>query len=110
MLIQVVNFIYVLIIQALRLYSFIWFIWIIISWLTAFGAIHLDFYNPIVRFFYNITDGIIDRIFGDFRSKFIIGMIDISPLVFLLIINMVLPRILHFIYLFVLRLIGRLPL
>ena len=110
MLIQVVNFIYVLIIQALRLYSFIWFIWIIISWLTAFGAIRLDFYNPIVRFFYNITDGIIDRIFGDFRRKFIIGMIDISPLVFLLIINMVLPRILHFIYLFILRLIGRMPL
>ena len=50
--------------QALRLYSFIWFIWIIISWLTAFGAIHLDYYNPIVNFFYRITDGVIDKIFG----------------------------------------------
>ena len=106
MLIQVINFIYVLIMQALRLYSFIWFIWIIISWLTAFGAINLDYYNPIVRFFYNITDGIIDRIFGDFRRKFIIGVIDISPLVFLLIINMVLPQIIRFIYLFILRLIA----
>lgn len=105
MLKEVIDFIYVLIIQGLRLYSFIWFIWIIISWLTAFGAIHLDYYNPIVRFFYNITDGIIDRIFGDFRSKFIVGMIDLSPLVFLIIINMVLPRIIYFIYLFVLRFI-----
>ncbi|WP_432631963.1 YggT family protein [Brachyspira sp.] len=102
---EVIDFIYVLIIQGLRLYSFIWFIWIIISWLTAFGAIHLDYYNPIVRFFYNITDGIIDRIFGDFRNKFIVGMIDLSPLVFLIIINMVLPRIIYFIYLFVLRFI-----
>ena len=98
MLIQIIDFIYVLIIQTLRLYSFIWFIWIIISWLTAFGAINLDYYNPIVRFLYNITDGIIDRIFGDFRSKFIIGVIDISPLIFLLIINMVLPQIIRFIY------------
>lgn len=105
MLKEVIDFIYVLIIQGLRLYSFIWFIWIIISWLTAFGAIHLDYYNPIVRFFYNITDGIIDRIFGDFRNKFIVGMIDLSPLVFLIIINMVLPRIIYFIYLFLLRFI-----
>lgn len=105
MLKEVIDFIYVLIIQGLRLYSFIWFIWIIISWLTAFGAIHLDYYNPIVRFFYNITDGIIDRIFGDFRNKFIVGMIDLSPLVFLIIINMVLPRIIYFIYLFVLKFI-----
>lgn len=106
MLIQIIDFIYVLIIQTLRLYSFIWFIWIIISWLTAFGAINLDYYNPIVRFFYNITDGIIDRIFGDFRSKFIIGVIDISPLIFLLIINMVLPQIIRFIYISILRLIA----
>lgn len=105
MLKEVIDFIYVLIIQGLRLYSFVWFIWIIISWLTAFGAINLDYYNPIVRFFYNITDGIIDRIFGDFRNKFIVGMIDLSPLVFLIIINMVLPRIIYFIYLFVLRFI-----
>ena len=107
MLKEVIDFIYVLIIQGLRLYSFIWFIWIIISWLTAFGAIHLDYYNPIVRFFYNITDGIIDRIFGDFRSKFIVGMIDLSPLVFLIIINMVLPIIINIIFSFIINLIRQ---
>ena len=105
MLIEVINFIYVLIMQALRLYSFIWFIWIIISWLTAFGAIHLDYYNPIVNFFYKITDGVIDKIFGNFRDKLIIGVIDLSPLVFLLILQMVVPPLITIIYRFVIRLV-----
>ncbi|AFR69445.1 hypothetical protein WESB_0095 [Brachyspira pilosicoli WesB] len=105
MLIQIINFIYVLIMQALRLYSFIWFIWIIISWLTAFGAIHLDYYNPIVNFFYRITDGVIDKIFGNFRDKLIIGVIDLSPLVFLLILQMVVPPLITMLYRFIIRLI-----
>ncbi|MEI0580794.1 YggT family protein [Brachyspira pilosicoli] len=105
MLIQIINFIYVLIMQALRLYSFIWFIWIIISWLTAFGAIHLDYYNPIVNFFYRITDGVIDKVFGNFRDKLIIGVIDLSPLVFLLILQMVIPPLITMLYRFVIRLI-----
>ena len=105
MLIQIINFIYVLIMQALRLYSFIWFIWIIISWLTAFGAIHLDYYNPIVNFFYRITDGVIDKIFGNFRDKLIIGVIDLSPLVFLLILQMVVPPLITMLYIFIIRLI-----
>ena len=105
MLIQIINFIYVLIMQALRLYSFIWFIWIIISWLTAFGAIHLDYYNPIVNFFYRITDGVIDKIFGNFRDKLIIGVIDLSPLVFLLILQMVVPPLITMLCRFIIRLI-----
>ena len=105
MLIQIINFIYVLIMQALRLYSFIWFIWIIISWLTAFGAIHLDYYNPIVNFFYRITDGVIDKIFGNFRDKLIIGVIDLSPLVFLLILQMVVHPLFTMLYRFIIRLI-----
>ncbi|WP_295295570.1 YggT family protein [uncultured Brachyspira sp.] len=105
MLIQIINFIYVLIMQALRLYSFIWFIWIIISWLTAFGAIHLDYYNPIVNFFYRITDGVIDKIFGNFRDKLIIGVIDLSPLVFLLILQMVVPPLITMLYRFIIRLL-----
>ena len=105
MLIQIINFIYVLIMQALRLYSFIWFIWIIISWLTAFGAIHLDYYNPIVNFFYKITDGVIDKVFGNFRDKLIIGVIDLSPLVFLLILQMVIPPLITMLYRFIIRLI-----
>ena len=106
MLIQIINFIYVLLNQALRLYSFIWFIWIIISWLTAFGAIHLDYYNPIVNFFYKITDGVIDKVFGNFRDKLIIGVIDISPLIFLLLLQMVAPLVLKMVFTFLLRIVA----
>ena len=104
MLIQIINFIYVLLNQALRLYSFIWFIWIILSWLQAFGAMHLDYYNPIVNFFYKITDGVIDKLF--MGKRLIVGVIDLSPLVFLLILNMVVPLVLRQIYLIVIRLIA----
>lgn len=102
MLIQVVNFIYVLLFQALRLYSFIWFVWIILSWLQAFGAMHLDYYNPIVNFFYKITDGVIDKIFGG--RRLIVGIIDLSPLVFLLLLQLAAPVILKVIYRFLLSL------
>ena len=105
MLIQIINFIYVLIMQSLIIYSFIGFIWIIISWLTAFVAIHLDYYNPIVNFFYRITDGVIDKIFGNFRDKLIIGVIDLSPLVFLLILQMVVPPLITMLYRFIIRLL-----
>ncbi|MEI0749215.1 YggT family protein [Brachyspira pulli] len=106
MLAEIIVFIYKVLMQALRLYSFIWFIWIIISWLTAFGAIHLDYYNPIVNFFYKITDGVIDKVFGNFRDKLIIGVIDISPLIFLLLLQMVAPLVLKMVFTFLLRIIA----
>ncbi|MEI0478007.1 YggT family protein [Brachyspira pulli] len=106
MLAEIIVFIYKVLMQALRLYSFIWFIWIIISWLTAFGAIHLDYYNPIVNFFYKITDGVIDKVFGNFRDKLIIGVIDISPLIFLLLLQMVAPLVLKMVFTFLLRIVA----
>ncbi|WP_297300073.1 YggT family protein [uncultured Brachyspira sp.] len=106
MLAEIIVFIYKVLMQALRLYSFIWFIWIIISWLTAFGAIHLDYYNPIVNFFYKITDGVIDKVFGNFRDRLIIGVIDISPLIFLLLLQMVAPLVLKMVFTFLLRIVA----
>ena len=106
MLAEIIVFIYKVLMQALRLYSFIWFIWIIISWLTAFGAIHLDYYNPIVNFFYKITDGVIDKVFGNFRDRLIIGVIDISPLIFLLLLQMVVPLVLKMVFTFLLRIVA----
>ncbi len=106
MLAEIIVFIYKVLMQSLRLYSFIWFIWIIISWLTAFGAIHLDYYNPIVNFFYKITDGVIDKVFGNFRDKLIIGVIDISPLIFLLLLQMVAPLVLKMVFTFLLRIVA----
>lgn len=105
MLIQVVHFIYVLLLQALRLYSFIWFVWIILSWLQAFGAMHLDYYNPVINFFYKITDGVIDKIFGG--KRIIVGIIDLSPLVFLLVLQLVVPMVLRVLFQFLLNLVAR---
>ncbi|WP_295160115.1 YggT family protein [uncultured Brachyspira sp.] len=107
MLIETIKFIYYLLMQTLKLYSFIWFIWIILSWLQAFGAMHLDYYNPIVNFFYKITDGVIDKVFGNFRDKLIIGVIDISPLVFLLILQLAVPALLRIVFQFLLNIAAR---
>ena len=103
MLFSLINFIYVLLLKSLRLYSFIWLIWIILSWLTAFGAVRLDPYNPLVNFLYKITDGVVDKVFGNFRYKMQIGMIDLSPLVFLLILQFVVPTLLRIAFSFLLR-------
>lgn len=105
MLIETIKFIYYLFIQTLRLYSFIWFIWIILSWLQAFGAMNLDYYNPIVNFFYKITDGVIDKIFGG--RRLIVGVLDLSPLVFLLVLQLVAPIILRIVFQFLLNLVAR---
>lgn len=105
MLVEIIRFIYALCMQALRLYSFIWFVWIILSWLQAFGAMHLDYYNPIVNFFYKITDGVIDKIFAG--RRLIVGVLDLSPLIFLLVLQMVAPIILKIIFQFLLNLAVR---
>ena len=102
MLIETIRFIYYLLMQTLRLYSFIWFVWIILSWLQAFGAMHLDYYNPIVNFFYKITDGVIDKIFGG--RRLIVGVLDLSPLVFLLVLQLAAPMILRIVFQFLLNL------
>ncbi|WP_020005340.1 YggT family protein [Brachyspira innocens] len=105
MLVEIIRFIYVVCMQALRLYSFIWFVWIILSWLQAFGAMHLDYYNPIVNFFYKITDGVIDKIFAG--RRLIVGVLDLSPLIFLLVLQMAAPIILKIIFQFLLNLAVR---
>lgn len=105
MLIEIIKFIYYLSMQTLRLYSFIWFVWIILSWLQAFGAMHLDYYNPIVNFFYKITDGVIDKIFAG--RRLIVGVLDLSPLVFLLVLQLVAPLILRIVFQFLLNIAVR---
>ncbi len=87
-----------IILLALRAYSFVWFIWIILSWLRAFGAVQLDPYNPVVRTLARITDGVVDKVFGRFRYKLIIGMFDLSPLVFLVVLNYILPSVLVWLF------------
>jgi len=58
---------------------------IILSWLPLAG-IHVDPYNPIVRFLYRVTDPILEP----FRRIIPpIGMVDISPIVAILVLQVV---------------------
>lgn len=94
----IVRNIYYVILSLIRIYSFIWFIWIIISWLTAFGLLRLDYHSPAIRFLAKITDGVVDAVFGNFRRIFVVGMLDLSPLVFLIVLTMIFPKVLAWIF------------
>lgn len=91
--------------QAINIYSFIWFIWIVMGWLNAFGVIQINHYNTIIRFLCKITDDVIDKLFGRFRDRLIVGNMDLSPLIFLLLLTFVLPRILGMLFSMILRVI-----
>lgn len=102
---RIIIFIYRVLMQGIRLYSFVWFIWIVMSWLNSFGVIQINYYNGVIRFLHRITDGVIDKIFGSFRQRLVVGMIDLSPLVFLLLLTTVLPMILNNLLNMILRLL-----
>ncbi len=89
---------YRLITSLIRIYSFIWFIWIVISWLRAFGAVQVDPYNKIFRILAALTDGVIDRVFGNLRYKFVVGMMDFSPFIFLIVLTYIFPRVLAWLF------------
>nr|WP_290669809.1 YggT family protein [Ardenticatena sp.] len=78
MIVQLINTIFDLIYLAILLR-------ILISWLPALG-VRIDPYNPIVRVLYQITDPILEP----FRRIIPpIGMIDISPIVAILVLQLV---------------------
>ena len=52
---------------------------VLISWLPMAG-IRIDPYNPIIRFLYSITDPILEPL----RRYTTVGMIDLSPIVALI--------------------------
>jgi YggT family protein len=60
---------------------------VLLSWLPMAG-IHIDPYNPIVKILYDITDPILEPL----RRFTTIGMIDWSPIVALIIINLILRQ------------------
>lgn len=64
---------------------------ILLSWLPVAG-INVDRYNPIIRVLYDITDPILEP----FRRIIPpIGMVDISPIVAVLVLNLVSSLILE---------------
>lgn len=93
---RALSFIYFVISKVLELYMLIWFIWIIISWLQAFGIMNLDYYHPLVELVYNITDGVVYRVFGE--RRLIIGMMDLTPMLFLLILYFLKNPLLPFLF------------
>jgi YggT family protein len=57
---------------------------VIISWLPMLG-VRLDPYHPMIRFLYQITDPILDPI----RRFATFGMIDFSPIVALILLDII---------------------
>ena len=55
------------------------FIRVMLSWLPMAG-VRIDPYNPIIRFLYTITDPILEPL----RRYFTVGMMDLSPIVALI--------------------------
>lgn len=97
-LLSVIDILQFIIIGGLYLYSLLWLAWIIMSWLTAFGVVSLNHDLPLIRFVSAATDGVIDRVFGSIREKLVIGVIDISPFIFLFVVANILPQILTWLF------------
>jgi len=57
---------------------------VILSWLPMAG-VHIDMYNPLIRFLYQITDPILDPI----RRYATFGMMDFSPIVALILLEII---------------------
>ncbi len=57
---------------------------VILSWLPMAG-VRIDMYNPLIRFLYQITDPILDPI----RRFATFGMIDFSPIVALILLEII---------------------
>jgi len=52
---------------------------VLLSWLPMAG-VRIDPYNPIIRFLYTVTDPILEPL----RRYFTVGMMDLSPIVALI--------------------------
>jgi YggT family protein len=65
-----------------QLYWWIIFIRVILSWLPMAG-LHIDSYNPLIRLLYQLTDPILEPL----RRYTTFGMMDFSPIVALLILD-----------------------
>ena len=77
--------IFYLILQILKLYSYVVIINVIVSWLIAFNILNTQnrFVYSILEFSYRLTDPILNRI-----RRFLpnLGSLDISPIILLLLI------------------------
>lgn len=77
-------FLFVFINTLLQALSWAIIIRVLLSWLPMAG-INIDPYNPIIRFLYSITDPILEPL----RRYTTVGMMDLSPIVAIILINVV---------------------
>ena len=77
--------IFYLVLQVLKLYSYVVIVNVVISWLIAFNILNTQnrFVYSILEFSYRLTDPILNRI-----RRFLpnLGSLDISPIILLLLI------------------------
>ena len=104
---KILSAILKIIMVIIRGYTFVWFIWIILSWLRAFGAIQIDPYSPLMRTLTMLTDGVIDKVFGNFRRKLVIGVLDLSPFAFLMVLTYIFPPVLEWLFNLLLGFLGK---
>lgn len=65
---------------AINIYSFILLARVLMSWVPMFTNRPLDPYNPLVKFLLDVTEPVLSPL----RRFLVIGMIDLSPLVALI--------------------------
>lgn len=70
---------------AINIYSFILLARVLMSWVPMFTNRPLDPYNPIVKFLLDVTEPVL----APLRRYLVIGMIDLSPLAALILLQVI---------------------
>ena len=71
--------------QLLRIYGFIVFGRVLLSWVPMFTQRPLDYSNPLVKFLMDVTEPVLKPV----RRFAMIGMIDLSPILVLVVLNVI---------------------
>ncbi len=79
------NDVLVVIGAAIQIYMFILLARVLMSWIPMFTNRPLDPYNPLVKFLLDVTEPLL----APMRRYLTIGMIDLSPLAALIVLQMV---------------------
>ncbi|MXX81178.1 MAG: YggT family protein [Chloroflexi bacterium] len=70
---------------AINIYSFILLARVLMSWIPMFTNRPLDPYNPLVKFLLDVTEPVLVPL----RRYLVIGMIDLSPLAALILLQVI---------------------
>lgn len=70
---------------AINIYSFVLLARVLMSWVPMFTNRPLDPYNPIVKFLLDVTEPVL----APLRRYLVIGMIDLSPLAALILLQLI---------------------